>query len=62
MRIVISICCVDVASLDVVCDEHNDCAWNVGVYVYCVERFAHIDCYSDCSRSGRYFVMLCVVS
>ena len=38
----------------------NDCAWNVGlyqlsdkcVYVYCVESFAHIECYSDCSRRG----------
>ena len=26
---VISICCVGFASLDVVCDELNDCAWNV---------------------------------
>ena len=26
----ISICCVDFASLDVVCDELNDCAWNLG--------------------------------
>ena len=26
---VISICCVGSASLDVVCDEFNDCAWNV---------------------------------
>ena len=23
------ICCVGFASLDVVCDELNDCAWNV---------------------------------
>ena len=28
---VISICCVGFASLDVVCDELNDCAWNVGL-------------------------------
>ena len=28
-RYVISICCVGFASLDVVCDELNDCAWNV---------------------------------
>ena len=42
--------CVDFASLDVVCDELNDCAWYPGlyqisdkcVYVYCVESFAHI--------------------
>ena len=26
---VVSICCVGFASLDVVCDELNDCAWNV---------------------------------
>ena len=26
---VISICCVGFASLDVVCDELTDCAWNV---------------------------------
>ena len=26
---VIYICCVGFASLDVVCDEFNDCAWNV---------------------------------
>ena len=40
--------------LIVVCDELNDCAWNVGllqlsdncVYVYCVESFAHIECYT----------------
>ena len=24
-----SICCVGFASLDVVCDELNDCVWNV---------------------------------
>ena len=52
-----TMCCVGFASLDVVCDELNDCAWNVGlqqlsgkcVYVYYVESFAHIECYSDCS-------------
>ena len=26
---VISICCVGFASLDIVCDELNDCSWNV---------------------------------
>ena len=25
----VSICCVGFVSLDVVCDELNDCAWNV---------------------------------
>ena len=25
---VVSICCVGFASLDVVCDELNDCAWS----------------------------------
>ena len=32
----IYICCVGFASLDVVCDELNDCAWNVGVVGLCV--------------------------
>ena len=52
------------ASLNVVCDELNDCAWYLSlyqlsdkcVYVYCVESFAHIECYSDCSRRGSYLV------
>ena len=60
----ISICCVGFASLDVVCDELNDCAWNLGmkqlsdkcVYIYCVESFDHIECYSNCSRMGSYLV------
>ena len=60
----ISICCVGFASLDVVCNVLNDCAWSVGmlqlsdkcVYVYCVESFAHIECYSDCSRMGSHLV------
>ena len=26
------------------------------VYVYCVESFAHIECYSGCSRSGNHLV------
>ena len=26
------------------------------MYVYCVESFAHIDCYSDCSRMGDHLV------
>ena len=28
----ISICCVGFASLDIVCDDLNDCAWNLGLY------------------------------
>ena len=24
------------------------------MYVYCVEWFAHIECYSDCSRRGSH--------
>ena len=28
---VISICCVGFASPDVVCNELNDCTWNVGL-------------------------------
>ena len=31
---VISICCVGFASLDVVCDELNDCAWNCLSYLF----------------------------
>ena len=57
---VVPVCCVGLASLDVVCDELYDCAWNVGlyqlsdkcVYVYCVESFAYIECYNDCSGRG----------
>ena len=26
------------------------------VYVYCVEIFAHVECYSDCSRRGSHLV------
>ena len=26
------------------------------MYVYCVESFAHIECYSDCSRRGSQLV------
>ena len=26
------------------------------VYVYCVESFAHIECYGDCSRIGGHLV------
>ena len=48
----ISICCVGFASLDVVYDEVNDSAWNV----YCVESFAHVECYSDCSRRGAIWL------
>ena len=50
--------------LDVVCDELNDCAWNLGLYqlsdkcVYfnCDESFAHIEYYSDCSRRGAIWL------
>ena len=57
---VIYVCYVGIVSLDVVCNELNECAWNLGlyqlsdkcVYVYCVESFAHIECYSDCSCRG----------
>ena len=47
----ISICCVGFAFIDVVCDELNDCAWNLSV-----ESFAHIECYSDCSRKGAIWL------
>ena len=33
---VISICCVGFASLDVVCNELNDCAWNVCLISVCM--------------------------
>ena len=26
------------------------------MYVYCVESFAHIECYSDCSRRGAIWL------
>ena len=26
------------------------------MYVYCVESFAHIECYSDCSHRGSHLV------
>ena len=32
----ISICCVGFASLDVVCDELNDCAWNVFCSIFLI--------------------------
>ena len=56
----IYIYCVGFASLDAVCDEFNDCAWNLGlyqlsdycVYFYCVKCFAHIECYSYCLHRG----------
>ena len=28
----------------------------ISMYVYCVESFAHIECYSDCSRRGSHLV------
>ena len=60
----ISICCVGFVYIDVVCDELNYCVWNVDlyqlsdkcVYVYCVESFAHIECYCDCSRRESHLV------
>ena len=73
----IYICCVGFASFDVVCYELNYCACNHGLqqlsvkcmYVYCVESFAQIECYSDCSCRGSHMVqspllrcsLLCVV-
>ena len=48
----IYICCVGFASLDIVCDALYDCICNVVacssflISVY----FAHIECYSECSR------------
>ena len=54
----ISICCVGFASLDVVCDEFNDCAWYLGLWQLsdkCMNVYAHIEGYSDCSRRGGGF-------
>ena len=40
----------------------------ISVYVYCVENFAHIECYSDWSRKGSHLVepfcydVICVCS
>ena len=31
---VVSMCFVGFASLDVVCDEPNDCAWNVAAFLF----------------------------
>ena len=66
-KLMLYVCCVGFASLDVVCDEPYDCAWSVGLYqlsdlcayVYSVESFAHIECYSDRSRRGRHLVERC---
>ena len=63
----ISICCVVFVSLDVVCDERNDCSWNVDLYssflisvcMFIMSK-AHIECCSDCSRRGSHlFEPLC---
>ena len=35
----ISICCVGFTSLDVVCDELNNCAWNVCLFLISVCMF-----------------------
>ena len=32
---VVSVCCVGFASIDVVCYELNDCAWNIGLWQRC---------------------------
>ena len=40
------------------CSELNNCAWNsdLCVYVYCAERLAHIECYTDYSRMGAIWL------
>ena len=56
-------------SFDVVCDEIDDCACNVGllqlsdkcVYVYCVENFVYIECYSDCSLRCYLMCVICLL-
>ena len=64
----VSVCSVNFAYLDEVCDNFvsvpgmlfcssfliNVCT----VYVYCVESFAHIEYYSDCSHRGSHLVEL----
>ena len=57
---VVSICCVGFASLDVVCDEHNDCVWNVcfssfliSVCMFVVSKAVLIS--SACARRGEPF-------
>ena len=43
-------------SMRLFCPGKNCCSFLISVYVYCVERFAHIECYSDCSRRGSQLV------
>ena len=31
------------------------------MYVYCVESFAHIECYSNCSSRGSHLLRCCLV-
>ena len=58
---VVYVYCVGFASLDIVCDELNECAWkgdllqlsDLYVIVYSVESFGHSKCYSDCSRTVK---------
>ena len=53
----IYICCVGFASLDVVCDELNDCAWNVGLLIsvcmFIVSKALFISSATVIVRAGR---------
>ena len=56
---VVSICCVCFASLDVVCDELNDCAWKVfcssfliSVYMFIVSKALLISSATVIVRAG----------
>ena len=54
---VVSVCCIDFASLDVVCDEIYYCALNICSSFLCVCMFIVlkallIECHSDCLRRG----------
>ena len=46
------ICCVGFAPLDVVCDELNDCAWNLGVCMFIVSKALLISSATALVRAG----------
>ena len=54
-RCLISICCVGFASLDVVCDERDDCVWDVcliGVCMFIVSKALLISSATVIVRAG----------
>ena len=54
----VSVCCIGVVSLDVVCDELHDCACNVGscflisVCLFIVSKDLHISSAAGVAREG----------